>query len=258
MSRLFFLLLKFSFRSERFRPSYLILYSKRAGKPFWVLSRSFFLLSDVSLERFCYRVAFTVPETCSVFLFFYSCFLWQTCFFQHSLILGKLLGRYGHFCFCIDLAECFASDGSNAGCFLHIDSLQFAAACKCIFLNLLHIASDRNFLQLLTALECIFADPCYFVGNAVDLNGFGNVYRSHFLICCNNCCCLLLCVQDLISDLIQNSLVHSRFFRLTWFLCRSLGRFFRWFLRWFFCWFFCWFFGRFFRFRFLQFCFCIL
>ena len=116
MSRLFFLLLKFSFRSERFRPSYLILYSKRAGKPFWVLSRSFFLLSDVSLERFCYRVAFTVPETCSVFLFFYSCFLWQTCFFQHSLILGKLLGRYGHFCFCIDLAECFASDGSNAGC----------------------------------------------------------------------------------------------------------------------------------------------
>ena len=118
MSRLFFLLLKFSFRSERFRPSYLILYSKRAGKPFWVLSRSFFLLSDVSLERFCYRVAFTVPETCSVFLFFYSCFLWQTCFFQHSLILGKLLGRYGHFCFCIDLAECFASDGSNAGCFL--------------------------------------------------------------------------------------------------------------------------------------------
>ena len=156
MSRLFFLLLKFSFRSERFRASYLILYSKRAGKPFWVLSRSFFLLSDVSLERFCYRVAFTVPETCSVFLFFYSCFLWQTCFFQHSLILGKLLGRYGHFCFCIDLAECFASDGSNAGCFLHIDSLQFAAACKCIFLNLLHIASDRNFLQLLAALECIF------------------------------------------------------------------------------------------------------
>ena len=158
--------------------------------------------------------------------------------------------------FCIDLAECFASDGSNAGCFLHIDSLQFAAACKCIFLNLLHIASDRNFLQLLTALECIFADPCYFVDNAVDLNGFGNVYRSHFLICCNNCCCLLLCVQDLISDLIQNSLVHSRFFRLTWFLCRSLGRFFRWF----FCWFFRWLFGRFFRFRFcfLQFCFCIL
>ena len=155
MSRLFFLLLKFSFRSERFRASYLILYSKRAGKPFWVLSRSFFLLSDVSLERFCYRVAFTVPETCSVFLFFYSCF-----------------------CFCIDLAECFASDGSNAGCFLHIDSLQFAAACKCIFLNLLHIASDRNFLQLLAALECIFADPCYFVSNVSNLNCPGNSYGS--------------------------------------------------------------------------------
>ena len=158
MSRLFFLLLKFSFRSERFRASYLILYSKRAGKPFWVLSRSFFLLSDVSLERFCYRVAFTVPETCSVFLFFYSCFLWQTCFFQHFLILGKLLGRYGHFCFCIDLAECFASDGSNAGCFLHIDSLQFAEPANAffsIFFTLLPIVTFFSFLQLLNAFLLI-------------------------------------------------------------------------------------------------------
>ena len=134
MSRLFFLLLKFSFRSERFRPSYLILYSKRAGKPFWVLSRSFFLLSDVSLERFCYRVAFTVPETCSVFLFFSQLLsLADLLFFSILLYLESFLGRYGHFCFCIDLAECFASDGSNAGCFLHIDSLSVCCSLQMHF-----------------------------------------------------------------------------------------------------------------------------
>lgn len=158
MSRLFFLLLKFSFRSERFRPSYLILYSKRAGKPFWVLSRSFFLLSDVSLERFCYRVAFTVPETCSVFLFFTVAFFGRSCFFSILLYLEMLLGRYGHFCFCIDLAECFASDGSNAGCFLHIDSLsllQPANAFFSIFFTLLPIVTFFSFLQLLNAFLLI-------------------------------------------------------------------------------------------------------
>ena len=130
MSRLFFLLLKFSFRSERFRPSYLILYSKRAGKPFWVLSRSFFLLSDVSLERFCYRVAFTVPETCSVFLFFYSCFLW------HALLPMEVM--------------------PVAFFILTVFSLlQPANAFFSIFFTLLPIVTFFSFLQLLNAFLLI-------------------------------------------------------------------------------------------------------
>ena len=138
----------------------------------------------------------------------------------------------------MDTFQCIFSDALQQFWFYR-DRFQIFRPAKCTGTNLGYFISDRNFLQLLAALECILLIRVTLLGNAVDLNGLGNVYRSHFLICCNNCCCLLLCVQDLISDLIQNSLVHSRFSGSPGFSVGLFGRFFRWF--------FCWFFGRFFR-----------